>query len=117
MSKETKSGTYQFYSNPVIGEKGFLYKCNWWGNQIVRTSPVISIDVERGFLLLLNGSIETTDAICMDSFWHLLSIDKDTNGMNKVIIQYGIYLDAVDKQDSDFLDIKTEYKCCMKSPY
>ena len=43
----------------------------------------------------------------MDSFWHLLSIDKDTNGMNKVIIQYGIYLDAVDKEDSDFLDIKS----------
>lgn len=55
--------------------------------------------------------------VSIDSFWHLLSIDKDTNGMNKVIIQYGIYLDAVDKQDSDFLDIKTEYKCCMKSPY
>ena len=63
MSKETKSGTYQFYSNPVIGEEALLYKSTWWGKEIIRTSPVVSIDVEIEFLLLLSGSIETTDAI------------------------------------------------------
>jgi hypothetical protein len=62
MSKETKSGTYQFYSKPVIGEDAFLYKANWWGKEIIRTSPVVSIDIEQKYFFF-KGYIETTDAI------------------------------------------------------
>lgn len=43
----------------------------------------------------------------MDSFWYLLSINKDSNGFNYCFAQYGIYGDFINKEERDFLALNS----------
>jgi hypothetical protein len=86
---------------PVEGSLSLPYKLLTHQNEVT----LWEINSDIYFLIKTDVSV--------DSFWHLLSIDKDNQGCNKVLAVYKVIMECVDPEDWAFLDLSTVDKVGM----